>query len=161
VDTPRTLRAGYGFLTLAGSGLSNLVRSPNDHGSREPGMILPLYRELVNEHTLPTMKFTRWVGDDLVTTAIADRSAWVQAGGSLGAASVALPLVAAGVGAAVLAGNEMNLGVRDFTPEPMAVIEYARRSFYVDPMAALTAALTAVPFTGAERAWPAPVRPSR
>ena len=161
VDTPRTLREGYGFLTLIGSGLSNLVRSPVDHGSREPGLILPLYRDLANEHALPTMKFTKWVGDDLVTTAIADRSVWVQGGGSMGAASVALPLVAAGVGAAVLAGNEMDLGLRDLTPEPMAVIEYARRSFYVHPMGDLTAVLMAVHLGGGERVQPAQLRPGR
>ena len=161
VDTPRTLREGYGFLTLIGSGLSNLVRSSVDPGSREPGMILPLYKDLANERALPTMKFTRWVGDDLVTTAIADRSVWVQGGGSMGAASVALPLVAAGVGAAVLAGNEMNLGMGDFTPEPMAVIEYARRSFYVDPMGDLTAVLTAVNLGGGEWAQPAQPGPGR
>ena len=148
VDTPRTLRAGYPFLTLIGSGLSNLVRSPNDHGSRDPGMILPLYRDLANEHAVPTMRITRWQGDDLVTTTFADRSLWVQTGGSMGVASAALPLVAAGLGAAALAGNEMHLGFGELSEQPMALVSAVRRSFYVDPVSDLTAALTVVLCSG-------------
>jgi hypothetical protein len=142
VDTPRTIRDGYAILTLIGSGLSNLVRSPNDPGARDPGMILPLYRDLANDKAVPSVQFTRWEGEDLVTTGFADRSLWVQAGGEMGVASAALPLMLAGIGAAAAAGEEMNLGLGGFAPSPMALVEQARRSFYVDPVAELRATLT-------------------
>ncbi len=147
VDTPRTIRGGYPFLTLIGSGLSNLVRSPNDHGQRDPGMILPLYNDLVAD-AAPTMKITRWRNDDLVTTAFADRSLWVQAGGSMGVASIAVPLVAAGVGAAAIASGEINLGFGDLSEQPMVIVHAARRSFSVDPVADFVAAVTAVTSAG-------------
>ncbi len=147
VDTPRTIRSGYPFLTLIGSGLSNLVRSPGNRGLRDPGMILPLYNDLV-EGAVPTMKITRWRGDDLVTTAFADRSLWVQAGGSMGVASIAVPLVAAGVGAAAIASGEINLGFGDLTEQPMVIVHAARRSFSVDPVADFAAAITAVTSAG-------------
>ncbi|MDQ7014439.1 MAG: hypothetical protein Q9O74_11170 [Planctomycetota bacterium] len=144
IDTPRTIRAGYPVLTLIGSGLSNLVRSPHDSDRRNPGMILPLYHDLANADTVPTMKITRWEGDDLVTTSFADRSLWVQTGGAAGVASAALPLLAVGVGVAAVAGNEMNLGMGDWQDQPMALVEMARRSFFVDPIAEMTAVLGAM-----------------
>jgi len=110
-------------------------------------MILPLYNDLV-EGAVPTMKITRWRGDDLVTTAFADRSLWVQAGGSMGVASIAVPLVAAGVGAAAIASGEINLGFGDLTEQPMVIVHAARRSFSVDPVADFAAAITAVTSAG-------------
>lgn len=145
VDTPRTIRDGYGMLTLVSSGLSNLVRSPHNEGRRDPGMILPLYNDLVNEDTVPTMKLTRWEGEDLVTMTFADRSLWAQTGGSAGVASAALPLMVAGVAAAGVASNEMHLGMNEWEAQPMALVEAARRSLYVDPVAEMTAVLTAIP----------------
>lgn len=145
VDTPRTLRSGYPVLTLLSSGLANLVRSPHDPGSREPGMILPLYNDLVNDDTVPTSKFTRWEGDDLVTTSMADRSVWVQAGGAAGSASVALPLMAVGLGAAAIASEEMRLGLLDGPDRASVLTAIARRTLFVDPAAEFGAALTAIP----------------
>lgn len=159
VDTPRTLRDGYPFLALVGSGLSNLVRSPNEHGARDPGMILPLYRDLANENAVPTVKFTRWEGDDLVTTSFADRSVWVQAGGQAGVASAALPLALAGMGiGAAVAEKQHQFGLGDIAPDPMALLEHARREFYVDPLAELTATLTtsAAAMEAIGDRWPGP-----
>ena len=59
VDTPRAMRAGYGFVSLAGSALANAVR-PGGEG-REPGIIVPTYSELSRrapfaEHHLPARR---------------------------------------------------------------------------------------------------------
>ena len=143
VDTPRTIRSGYPMLTLLGSGISNMVRSPHNAGAREPGMIVPLYNDLARG-AVPTVQITRWVGDDLVTTSFGDRSLWVQTGGSAGVASAALPLMVVGLGVAGAASSEMNLGFADRVGHPMAFVEAARRSLFVDPVAEMTATMTAV-----------------
>jgi len=144
VDTARTIRSGYPMLTLLGSGISNMVRSPHDAGAREPGMIVPLYHDLA-KNAVPSVHITRWAGDDLVTTTFGDRSLWVQTGGSAGVASAALPLMVVGLGVAGAANEEMRLGLDDWRAQPMRLVEAARRSMFVDPVAEMTATLTAIP----------------
>ena len=144
VDTARTIRSGYPMLTLLGSGISNMVRSPHDAGAREPGMIVPLYHDLA-KNAVPSVHITRWAGDDLVTTTFGDRSLWVQTGGSAGVASAALPLMVVGLGVAGAANDEMRLGLDDWKAQPMRLVEAARRSMFVDPVAEMTATLTAIP----------------
>ena len=72
----------------------------------------------------------------------------MQTGGSAGVASAALPLMVVGLGVAGAASNEMNLGLADWRTQPMALVEAARRSLFVDPVAEMTATLTAIPRMG-------------
>lgn len=44
-DTQRLIRDGYGTVTLVGSAIGNMVRSPLG-AARDPGMIVPLYADL-------------------------------------------------------------------------------------------------------------------
>ncbi len=139
VDSAKTLRAGYPFLNLISSAIANGVRSPGEADDREPGMILPLYNTLKSDHVVPMVRITRWDGDDLVTTMWNDSSLWVQAGSGLGAASAAIPLIAAGVGAAAIADeNNWDFGMID---SGLPIIEQAdaaasllRRAIVVDPL---------------------------
>ncbi|MBK7406080.1 MAG: hypothetical protein IPJ41_16110 [Phycisphaerales bacterium] len=110
VDTPRSLRAGYPILSLMASGVSNLVRSPTDHGVRDPGMILPLYRDLLGSNPVASVRITRWEGEDLVTSGWGDRSLLVNAGGDMGVASAALPLAAAAIGVGGFVTQQMDHG---------------------------------------------------
>lgn len=144
VDTPRTLGAGYPLLSLASSAIANLVSTPGNGDEREIGMLLPLYGDVVNERARPTIKLTRWEGGDLVTTGSGDRCLWVQAGGELGVASAAFPLVAAGVGAAVLAANEHRMGAVEPGEIPELTAETLRRAVLIDPIAQATALAMAV-----------------
>lgn len=145
IDTPRTIRSGYGVLTLLGSAVSNAMRSPHDPELRTPGMIVPLYGELVNGGTVPMVKISRWQGEDLVTTTYNDRSVWVQAGGAMGAASAALPLIGLGVAGAAVAAERQDFVSAEWPEQPMALVDHARRRLWVDPVAEMSAALIAVP----------------
>lgn len=146
VDNARTLQGGYGFMSLMASAISNAVRSPEHPDARDPGMILPLYGELVGTEIIPTVRVTRWHDEDLVTTTWTDTSVWVQTGGSLGAASAALPLIAAGMGAAVAADN-IQTGMLPDGVAPRAIEFALRHAFVVDPLgqAAAVAAAIAAP----------------
>ncbi len=75
-DPRRSIADGYGVLTLLGSAISNAVRSPRDP-TREPGMIVPTYAELVNG-AKPTVSWTYWDGANYVMEARGDRSVLVQ-----------------------------------------------------------------------------------
>lgn len=108
-DVTRTARDGYGLLTLVGSGMGNLVRSPLGD-AREPGVMVPTYRALM-KNARPTVSIGRFDGDTLVVETTADRSMLVNTAASLGEASVYTPLAVAaigGVGAAV-AANEREM----------------------------------------------------
>lgn len=109
VDSGRTIRDGYALTSMIGSAVANLVRSPiasRDGGAagpagaaREPGLIVPPYRDLV-EGARPMVSVSYWDGDDLVTESTADRSALVNGAGVIGAASPWFPVVGALIGAA-------------------------------------------------------------
>lgn len=75
-DPRRSIADGYGVLTLLGSAISNAVRSPRDP-TREPGMIVPTYAELV-KGAKPTVSWTYWDGANYVMEARGDRSVLVQ-----------------------------------------------------------------------------------
>lgn len=99
VDVSRTMRNGYTIVSMAGSAAANLVRSPA--GGRDVGVLVPPYGELV-KGARPTIKYSYWDGEDLVTEAHADRSALVNAAGTMGAGAsfwplfVAIPAIAEG-----------------------------------------------------------------
>lgn len=98
-DTSRNLAAGYPLLSMAGSAVSNMVRSPVDPG-REPGMTVPLYNDL-RRNIRAHVAFSYWRGDDLLTENHTDRSLLVNAAGSAGLVmkivpALAIPAAAAG-----------------------------------------------------------------
>jgi hypothetical protein len=104
VDTPRTMREGYQFVSLAGSALANAVRSHTD-SSREPGLIVPTFGEL-KAGARPMVSFSYWRGDDMVSESHADRSMLVNATGAVGAAAPFFPVIAALIGGGAAAANQ-------------------------------------------------------
>lgn len=118
VDSARTIRDGYALTSMIGSAVANLVRSPiaaaaepggpdQAAGAREPGLIVPPYRDLV-EGARPMVSISYWDGDDLVTESTADRSALVNGAGVIGAASPWFPVVGALIGAAGAAAEKQH-----------------------------------------------------
>jgi len=103
LDTPRIMSGGYGLVSLLGSGLANLARSPHDP-TRQPGMVVPVYNDLAR-NAQPIVMHAYWDGDDLVKFTRADRSVLVNAAGIGGAAMKVLPFLAAGIGIAAGAEN--------------------------------------------------------
>lgn len=81
-DTPRLLRDGYGMTSLLCSALSNAVRSPRNP-SREPGVILPPYREFV-AGARAVVGYAYVDGDDYVQEQRSDRSVLVNAASAIG-----------------------------------------------------------------------------
>jgi len=99
IDTPRVMRDGYQYVSLAGSAIANAMRSSID-GQREPGLIVPIFSEL-KAGARPMISYKYWKGDDYISESHSDRSMIVNATGAVGAAAPFIPLIAA-VGAAVL-----------------------------------------------------------
>lgn len=62
-DSGRRFHRGYGAVSLIGSGLANLARSPWDR-NRDPGMIVPTYNEL-KAAVRPIASWSYWDGDAL------------------------------------------------------------------------------------------------
>ena len=87
-DVPRLARDGYGLASLVTSALANGVRSSTEM-LREPGLVLPPYRELVTG-ARPTLLLARIQGEDLVSVGQADRSAVLHLTATLGWAPTAL-----------------------------------------------------------------------
>ncbi|MCA3005176.1 MAG: hypothetical protein LW650_00740 [Planctomycetaceae bacterium] len=94
-DTRTTFKAGYPLVSLAGSGLANLVRSrAGDSGTvREPGIIVPPYNVLAR-NLKPEVSMTFWRGDDRVSQSISDKSLVVNVGSTLGRLQTFAPAVA-------------------------------------------------------------------
>lgn len=80
-DTPRVMGDGYPIVCLFGSAVANGVRPMS--GERDPGMIVPTFKEL-RDGAKPYTTWVNWDGDDLVMEASADRSMLVNASGLLG-----------------------------------------------------------------------------
>lgn len=98
VDTARRIEEGWGFSTLLFAALANGVRSPAD-GTRDPGLIVPPYHELVGS-ALPTVMVGRVDGNDLVYTGTCDPSMTAQLSSFCG--SPMMPLVGVGLGAGLV-----------------------------------------------------------
>ena len=92
IDTPRAARAGYPIVSMAGSALANLARSPKS--DRDIGLTVPLYAEFV-KGVKPTAQFSYWDGEDLVTESHADRSMLVNTAGAMGTGAAFWPLLIA------------------------------------------------------------------
>src|SRR5690606_24824190 len=103
VDSSRTIRDGYTLTSMVGSAMANLVRSPIAGGrenaaAREPGLVVPPYRDLV-AGAKPMVSVSYWSGDDLITEATGDRSVLVNGAATSGAASPWFPVIGAMIGA--------------------------------------------------------------
>ncbi|MBX3366858.1 MAG: hypothetical protein KF912_06035 [Phycisphaeraceae bacterium] len=92
VDTPRAAKAGYPFVSMAGSAFANLARSPK--GDRDIGLTVPLYADFM-KNVKPTTQFSYWDGEDLVTESHADRSMLVNVAGAMGSGGAFWPLLIA------------------------------------------------------------------
>lgn len=82
VDTPRTIRDGYGVMSLAASALVNGTRSMRDE-TRDAGMIMPPYHELM-QGAQATASVLRLVEGDLISYGRSDASMLVNVTGNLG-----------------------------------------------------------------------------
>ncbi|MFI4854355.1 MAG: hypothetical protein ACIAQF_05175 [Phycisphaerales bacterium JB065] len=84
VDTERYARRGYATMNHLMSALANGVRSPsNDREPYAESVAMPLYTDFM-AGVSPTVTATRWDGDDLVMTSLADRSITVQLAAGFG-----------------------------------------------------------------------------
>jgi len=92
VDTPRAAKAGYPFVSMAGSAFANMARSPK--GDSDIGLTVPLYAEFM-KNVKPTTQFSYWDGEDLVTESHADRSMLVNVAGAMGSGGAFWPLLIA------------------------------------------------------------------
>ena len=92
LDTQRAMRAGYPFVSMFGSAVSNAMRSPSD-ASRGPAMVVPTFGEL-RQGARAMIEYSYWDGDVLVTESRGDRSVLVNAAASVGAMEPFLPLLA-------------------------------------------------------------------
>lgn len=72
VNAERVSHLGYGTVSLLGSGLANMSRSPWDR-SREPGLIVPPYNDLRDALRSP-VTWSYWDGSALEVRAVSGRS---------------------------------------------------------------------------------------
>jgi len=105
VDSARTLRDGYPYVTMLGSAVSNFVRANSlDGPNNGPGMVVPTYAELA-EGVSPAVMYTYWDGDDFVARSVSDSSILVNIAAVLGIADIgdiiSSALVGGGIGAAI------------------------------------------------------------
>ena len=101
-DSLRNAREGYTSLSMLGSAISNALRSPTDT-TREPGMIVPLPAELLKGGR-PSVSYSYWQGDDLISESRADRSMLYNMSASLGMLSGGSALYSA-IGSGIQAAN--------------------------------------------------------
>lgn len=96
VDTARAMQWGYGLVSLGGSLVANVVRSPNDAG-REPGLVVPPFHEL-RRGVRARIRCTYWRGDDLVDEMHGDRSVLVNLAAEAGVVARVVPVLGLLVG---------------------------------------------------------------
>lgn len=120
IDVRKNLPRGYTFLSLAGSGLANGVRTNPDFakgGAREPAMIVPTFAELMNG-ARSQISFSRWEGEDLVSEWQGDRSLLVNVGSTVGAASTFAPVLIGIAAAATMATSRSQMAPVQARPRP-------------------------------------------
>jgi hypothetical protein len=72
VNSEKVFRGGYGAMSIIGSGLANLARSPWDR-ARDPGLVVPPYG-LLKAGIRPNISWSYWDGDALEVRATGSRS---------------------------------------------------------------------------------------
>ncbi len=106
MNAQRNLSLGYGILSMIGSAMGNVVRTPGvPNPEREFGLIVPPYNELAR-NVRNTAVFSYWNGEDLVTETHSDRSVLVNVGAACGAIYTFAPAIVTGVGAIAAAVEE-------------------------------------------------------
>jgi len=105
IDSARTLRDGYPYVTMFGSAVANFVRANTPDGQNNgPGMLVPSYSDLA-EGVSPSIMYSYWDGDDFVARTVSDSSMLVNIASVLGIADIgdliSSALVGAGIGAAI------------------------------------------------------------
>jgi hypothetical protein len=112
MDNAELANCGYPLMQLAGSAVANAMRSP--HGDRDPGVLVPLYNDFVDD-VRPLVAVSYWDGDDFVQEMRSDRSVLVNKAsmiGYLGRSPIA-PMVVGGMllgaGAGALDGMHIDL----------------------------------------------------
>ena len=104
IDSARTIRDGYPYLTMLGSAVSNMVRPKSLDAPRALGMVTPLYADLI-EDVKPYVNYTYWEGNDYVTEGRSDASILVNIAAMLGVGDIgdiaSSMLVGGGIGAAI------------------------------------------------------------
>lgn len=98
-DTSKTMRHGYPIVSMLGSAVGNSVRSrgrveAGKEPAREPGLIVPLYADLL-KGACSQVTYSYWDGGDLVSRWVGDRSLLVNVSSTIGAAAPVLPLIPA------------------------------------------------------------------
>lgn len=92
MDTERLASDGYAIVSMLGSAVANGVRSP--WSDREPGLLVPSYRELMSD-VAAGVEFGYWQGEDFIVESRSDESLLVQAAGLGGVLKkFAVPLLA-------------------------------------------------------------------
>lgn len=91
-DSAKSIGSGYMLLSMIGSAVSNVVRSPSDPG-RDAGMVVPLFNDL-KKGARPTIGFAQWQGDNYVMESHSDHSILVNAAVGLGNLAGSLPMMA-------------------------------------------------------------------
>jgi hypothetical protein len=99
IDIPQLAGDSYGLASLVCSAIGNAMRSPSS--TREPGLIMPSYTELMYG-AKPMVMLARVVGDDLIEEGRGDNSVLVNMAGMVG--MVASSPIGLLVGAGVLGG---------------------------------------------------------
>lgn len=113
-DPAKTLREGYGVASMAGSAVSNLVRSRagSKGASREVGLVVPPLGDLV-EGARASVSWTAWEQGDLVQRSEVDRSQIVQWAMKAGQYMPFAPVLSLGGAGAVIGGmQEQMRGLR-------------------------------------------------
>lgn len=113
IDTPRTMRTAYPYVSMMGSALGNLVRSVNDE-SREPGLIVPPYG-LLKDGARPYLSQSYWSGDDYIIEMRSDTSMLVNLCGVMGVGDAAPMIAGAILGGGIATGAAEARGARRFS----------------------------------------------
>lgn len=92
IDAQRAIRSGYPIVAMAGSAVSNGMRSPSD-GARGPAMVVPPMNDL-RSGARAIVGVTSWDGEALVMESHMDRSMLVNAAATIGAFEPFWPLLA-------------------------------------------------------------------
>lgn len=104
MDAPWFAGSGYMLTQMLGTAIGSAVRSPIDP-QRDPGMVVPLYHDLM-AGVQPTVEVTYWDGEDMVIDSHMDGSMLVGTAAAMGVVKQIAPLIAAGVGAAMVAQRQ-------------------------------------------------------
>jgi hypothetical protein len=116
VSPDRLIGEGYPFVSMFGSGLANLMRSPTQPDRVAP-MLVPIFHELA-DGARAQVEFSYWDGSNFVTETHGDRSMLVNTAVMAGGVSRIMPLIL-GVGAAVGIANSQSMGMIDMD-QPIA-----------------------------------------